>query len=327
MLLAAVAVIVGLVVLIWSADRFVDGAAATSSRLGLSPLLIGMLVIGFGTSAPELTVSALAAAQGNPGLALGNAYGSNIANIGLILGLVAIISPLAVSTSVIRRELPVLGVATLVSALMMLGGMIGRIEGTVLLAGLLGFIGFSIFNSRRSTVSGEEDSLATDTMTEIESHPMSLKTAVMWTLIGLVLLIASSRLLVWGAVEIAQGLGVSDLIIGLTVVAVGTSLPELASSLSALRRNEHDLVVGNVVGSNLFNTLGVVGVAAVVAPVEVGHEVLLRDWVVMAVMTVLMAVFALGRRGKQGHINRVEGAALLVMYIAYTTYMVSLVLT
>lgn len=315
MLLAAMAVIAGLVVLIWSADRFVDGAAATSARLGLSPLLIGMLVIGFGTSAPELTVSALAAAQGNPGLALGNAYGSNIANIGLILGLVAIVSPLAVSTSVIRRELPVLGVATLVSALMML------------LVALMGFIGFSIFNSRRSTASGEVDSLATDTMTEIESHPMSLKASLTWTLIGLVLLIASSRLLVWGAVEIAQGLGVSDLIIGLTVVAVGTSLPELASSLSALRRNEHDLVVGNVVGSNLFNTLGVVGLAAVIAPVEVGTEVLLRDWSVMTVMTVLMAVFALGWPSRAGRITRFDGMVFLAMYIAYTTYMVSLVLT
>nr|WP_300312587.1 calcium/sodium antiporter [Halomonas sp.] len=327
MLLAAMAVIAGLVVLIWSADRFVDGAAATSARLGLSPLLIGMLVIGFGTSAPELTVSALAAAQGNPGLALGNAYGSNIANIGLILGLVAIVSPLAVSTSVIRRELPVLGVATLVSALMMLGGMIGRVEGAVLLVALMGFIGFSIFNSRRSTASGEVDSLATDTMTEIESHPMSLKASLTWTLIGLVLLIASSRLLVWGAVEIAQGLGVSDLIIGLTVVAVGTSLPELASSLSALRRNEHDLVVGNVVGSNLFNTLGVVGLAAVIAPVEVGTEVLLRDWSVMTVMTVLMAVFALGWPSRAGRITRFDGMVFLAMYIAYTTYMVSLVLT
>lgn len=327
MLYPALAVIGGLILLVWSAERFVGGAAATSARLGLSPLLIGMLVIGFGTSAPELTVSALAAAQGNPGLALGNAYGSNIANIGLILGLVALISPLVVHTSVIRRELPVLGVATVVSALMMLGGVLERWEGVLLLLGLAAFMALSIISSIRSPKPAEEDALAGDTLAEIDAQGMTLKQGILWTLVGLVLLVVSSRILVWGAVDIAQALGVSDLIIGLTVVAVGTSLPELASSLSALRRNEHDLVLGNVVGSNLFNTLGVVGLASVISPIDVGHEVLIRDWTLMAAMTVLMAVFALGWKGRQGRINRLEGAALLAMFIGYTTYMVSLVVT
>lgn len=327
MLYPALAVIGGLILLVWSAERFVGGAAATSARLGLSPLLIGMLVIGFGTSAPELTVSALAAAQGNPGLALGNAYGSNIANIGLILGLVALISPLVVHTSVIRRELPVLGVATVVSALMMLGGVLERWEGGLLLLGLAAFMAFSIVSSIRSPKPAEEDALAGDTLSEIDAQGMTLKQGILWTVVGLVLLVVSSRILVWGAVDIAQALGVSDLIIGLTVVAVGTSLPELASSLSALRRNEHDLVLGNVVGSNLFNTLGVVGLASLISPIDVGHEVLFRDWTMMTAMTVLMAVFALGWKGRQGRINRLEGAALLAMFIGYTTYMVSLVVT
>ncbi|GEN22252.1 sodium:calcium antiporter [Halomonas cupida] len=327
MLYPALAVIGGLILLVWSAERFVGGAAATSARLGLSPLLIGMLVIGFGTSAPELTVSALAAAQGNPGLALGNAYGSNIANIGLILGLVALVSPLVVHTSVIRRELPVLGVATVVSALMMLGGVLERWEGGLLLLGLAAFMAFSIVSSIRSPKPAEEDALAGDTLSEIDAQGMTLKQGILWTVVGLVLLVVSSRILVWGAVDIAQALGVSDLIIGLTVVAVGTSLPELASSLSALRRNEHDLVLGNVVGSNLFNTLGVVGLASLISPIDVGHEVLFRDWTMMTAMTVLMAVFALGWKGRQGRINRLEGAALLAMFIGYTTYMVSLVVT
>ncbi|WP_417330200.1 calcium/sodium antiporter [Halomonas cupida] len=327
MLYPALAVIGGLILLVWSAERFVGGAAATSARLGLSPLLIGMLVIGFGTSAPELTVSALAAAQGNPGLALGNAYGSNIANIGLILGLVALISPLVVHTSVIRRELPVLGVATVVSALMMLGGVLERWEGGLLLLGLAAFMAFSIVSSIGSPKPAEEDALAGDTLSEIDAQGMTLKQGILWTVVGLVLLVVSSRILVWGAVDIAQALGVSDLIIGLTVVAVGTSLPELASSLSALRRNEHDLVLGNVVGSNLFNTLGVVGLASLISPIDVGHEVLFRDWTMMTAMTVLMAVFALGWKGRQGRINRLEGAALLAMFIGYTTYMVSLVVT
>ena len=323
MILPAVAVVAGLVLLVWSAERFVGGAAATSARFGISPLLIGMLVIGFGTSAPELVVSALAAGQGNPGLALGNAYGSNIANIGLILGLVALISPLAVNSAVVRRELPLLGGATLLSALLMWGGVVGRPGGTLLLVLLAAFIGSSIFRARRDGA----DPLATDTAESLAEHSMSMSAGLAWTGIGLVLLVISSRILVWGAVAIAQGFGVSDLIIGLTVVAVGTSLPELASSVSALRRGEHDLVLGNVVGSNLFNTLGVVGLAAVIQPIQVGTEVLLRDWSLMAAMTLLLAVFALGWRGREGRINRLEGAVLLIMYLTYTAWLVRLVLS
>ncbi|KJZ07262.1 MULTISPECIES: calcium/sodium antiporter [unclassified Halomonas] len=326
MLLPVLAVLGGLVVLVWSAERFVEGAAATAARLGLSPLLVGMLVIGFGTSAPELTVSALSAAQGNPGLALGNAYGSNIANIGLILGLVALISPLAVHSSVIRRELPVLGAATLVSALMMWGGLISRLEGALLLLALLVFMVASVIQSRREEAAARADALATDTVQELDAHPMSLGKGIFLTLLGLALLVVSSRLLVWGAVDIAQGLGVSDVIIGLTVVAIGTSLPELASSISALRRKEHDLVLGNVVGSNLFNTLGVVGLAAVIAPIEAEREVLMRDWSLMTAMTLMMAVFALGWKGRAGRINRFEGGVLVAVYLAYTAYLVSLVL-
>ncbi|RCV86488.1 calcium/sodium antiporter [Billgrantia montanilacus] len=321
MLLPAFAVIGGLVLLVWSAERFVEGAAASSRRLGVSPLLIGMLVLGFGTSAPELMVSALAAGQGNPGLALGNAYGSNIANIGLILGLVALASPLSVHSGVIRRELPLLGGVTLLSALLMWGGVIGRMEGSLLLALLAAFILFSILQARRIG----PDALAAETEESLAVKPMSLKAGLVWTLVGLLLLIVSSRILVWGAVAIAQGFGVSDLIIGLTVVAVGTSLPELAASVSALRRGEHDLVLGNVVGSNLFNTLGVVGLAAVIRPIEVGSEVLLRDWSLMAVMTALMVVFAMGWRGRPGRINRLEGAVLLTLFLGYMLFMVRLV--
>ncbi|RTR06355.1 calcium/sodium antiporter [Halomonas nitroreducens] len=321
MMLPALAVVAGLILLVWSAERFIDGAAATSARLGLSPLLIGMLVIGFGTSAPELVVSAIAAGQGNPGLALGNAYGSNIANIGLILGVVALISPLAVHSGVIRRELPVLGGATLLSALLLLGGGIARLEGVLLLVLLGAFMAISVVKGLRDG----SDPLSADTETDLAAHPMSLRASLAWTAIGLVLLVASSRLLVWGAVAIAQSFGVSDLIIGLTVVAVGTSLPELASSLSALRRGEHDLVLGNVVGSNLFNTLGVVGLAAVIAPIDAGREVLLRDWSLMTAMTVLMVVFAMGWQGRAGRINRLEGGTLLAMYVGYIGFMISLV--
>lgn len=323
MLLAYIAVLVGLALLIWSAEKFIDGAAATSRWLGLSPLLIGMLVIGFGTSAPEMTVSVLAAMQGNPGLAVGNAYGSNIANIGLVLGFVALIAPLAVHSDVIRKEMPLLVAVMLLTGFMLFDGWISRWEAVVLLVALVLFIGVSIVRSRGQA----DDPLVDEVAQSLDSKPMTRGKALIWTLVGLVLLIVSSRLLVWGAVEIAVGFGVSDLIIGLTVVAIGTSLPELASSISALRRKEHDMVLGNVVGSNLFNSLAVVGLAGVIHPIEAGREVLVRDWSVMTCMTLLMVLFAFSWRGRPRRINRVEGGILLALFLAYTGYMVSIVVT
>ena len=319
MLLAIGAVVLGLVLLVWSADRFVDGAAATAGHLGLPSLLIGILVIGFGTSAPEMMVSALAAWQGNPGLALGNAYGSNITNIGLILGLVALLSPLTVHSQVIRQELPLLGGATLISGWLLLDAQVTRLDGWLLLVLLVGVMGFSIWRAR----SGATDALMVGTESSLAEHPMTLRAGILWTLAGLVVLIASSRLLVWGAVQIAQAFGVSDLVIGLTVVAVGTSLPELASSISALRKNEHDLVLGNVVGSNLFNSLAVVGLAGVITPIDAERAVILRDWPVMAVLTLVVLIFGIGWRGRQGRINRFEGGALLLVYLAYNAYLIS----
>ncbi|WP_083627764.1 calcium/sodium antiporter [Salinicola sp. MH3R3-1] len=315
--MALAAIVLGLGVLVWSADRFVDGASATARHLGLSPLLIGMLVIGFGTSAPELMVSALAAVQGNPGLALGNAYGSNITNIALIVGLVALLSPLAVHSQIIRQELPVLGVMTLISLWCLHDGVISRIDAIVLLALLFGFLGYSIWRSQRPG----KDALQTDMEADATGQDMSLKQGVIWTLIGLALLIVSSRFLVWGAVTIAEAFGVSDLVIGLTVVAIGTSLPELASSISAVRKGQHDLVLGNVVGSNLFNTLAVVGLAGVIRPIDVDPAVVVRDWPVMAALTVALLVFGIGLKG-QGRINRLEGGALLASFIGYTSWLV-----
>ncbi|XGA81693.1 calcium/sodium antiporter [Halomonas sp. CH40] len=321
MLMPLLAVLVGLVLLIWSAEKFIDGAAATSRWLGLSPLLIGMLVIGFGTSAPEMMVSVLAAIQGSPGLAVGNAYGSNIVNIGLVLGVVALLSPLAVDSSVVRREMPVLLAVTLLTGWMLLDGWISRWEAVFLLAALVLLITISIIYSRSS----QDDAFVEEVSATLENQSMSRGKALMWTLVGLTLLIISSRLLVWGAIDIAVAFGVSELIIGLTVVAIGTSLPELASSISALRRKEHEMVLGNVVGSNLFNTLGVVGLAGVIVPIETGSEVLTRDWLVMLVMTVLMMVFAFSWRGRTRRINRWEGGFLLLMFVAYTLYMISVV--
>jgi cation:H+ antiporter len=316
MLLATLALVGGLALLVWSADRFVDGAAATARYAGMPPLLIGMVVVGFGTSAPEMVVSALAAMDGKPALALGNAYGSNITNIALILGVVALLSPIAVHSQVIRKELPILGAITLLSAVLLFDNHLGRMDAFILLAVFAGLMTWTIVQGMRD----HNDALGGEMEMELQLHAMSQKAALFWLFLGLILLIASSRLLVWGAVTIAQSLGVSELIIGLTVVAVGTSLPELASSIIAVRKKEHDIALGNIIGSNMFNTLAVVGIAAAIHPLDVPPEVLTRDWMLMTALTISLFVMGYRSRG-QGRINRIEGALLLTVFILYTTWL------
>jgi cation:H+ antiporter len=313
-----VAILAGLAALIWSADRFVLGAASLAQRLGMPSLLIGMLVIGFGTSAPEMIVSALASLQGNPGLALGNAYGSNIVNIALILGVTALISPILVNSSVVRRELPVLGAVTVLSVALLWDLELSRLDGIVLLAAFAGLVAWSIREARMS----RGDALAVETEADMDIHPLSRNAAIGWTVGGLLVLIVSSRALVWGAVELARSFGVSDLVIGLTVVAIGTSLPELASSIAALRRKEHDIALGNVVGSNLFNTLAVVGISGVIMPFAAPSEILTRDLPVMSALTFALVVMCYGF-GRRGRVNRIEGGVLLAAFALYTGHLVT----
>ena len=314
MLLPIFAIIGGLLLLIWSADRFVDGAAATARHFGMPQLLIGIVIIGFGTSAPEMIVSALSALNGNPGIALGNAYGSNITNIGLILGLTALVLPLAVNSQVLKQELPVLIFVTALSAFLIMDGDVLRLDAWILLGIFFIYMGWTIWTG----LSNRDDSLVHDVKEELqEQEYMSLAKALMWVVIGLALLMGSSQLLVWGA-EIAHYFGVSDLVVGLTIVAVGTSLPELASSIAAARKNEVDLAVGNIIGSNLFNTLAVVGLAGAIAPMQIEQEVFTRDMPVMSVLTVLLLVFGFG---KKGQINRIKGLILLLAYIGYNFYL------
>ncbi len=320
MLIPVLAVIAGLVILVWSADQFVDGAASTARHFGMPPLLIGMVIVGFGTSAPEMVVSALAASQGNPGIALGNAYGSNITNIALVLGVTALISPIAVHSKVLRKELPILIILTALAAFQLWDGNVSRTDAWVLLAVFTALMGWTI----RQGLHNKEDVLGSEVAEELAISAMPLRQALLRLTGGLIVLVASSRLLVWGAVDIAQGLGVSDLIIGLTIIAVGTSLPELASSLIATRKGEHDIALGNVLGSNIFNTLAVVGIAGAIHPMGVGPEVLTRDVLVMAGLTLSLFVFCYGFRGP-GRINRFEGAILLACYIGYNSYLATTV--
>ncbi|ALS99518.1 calcium/sodium antiporter [Lacimicrobium alkaliphilum] len=316
MLLPLLAVIAGLVLLVYSADKFVEGASATAKHAGMPSLLIGIVIIGFGTSAPEMVVSAMAAADGNPSLALGNAYGSNITNIALILGITALISPIAVQSQIIRKELPLLLAVTLLAGWQLYDGFLSGLDAVVLLLVLFALMGWSV----RQGLSQRQDILSAEVDSELAIRPMPLRNAILWLVVGLILLVISSRILVWGAVSIAQTLGVSDLIIGLTIVAIGTSLPELASSVMAAKKGEHDLALGNILGSNLFNTLAVVGIAAGIHPLQVEPDVLQRDWLLMLGLTVGLLIMGIGLKG-QGRINRFEGLLLLLVYIGYTGYL------
>lgn len=321
MISGMIALVAGLLLLIWSADRFVEGTAATARHAGMPPLMIGMVIVGFGTSTPELLVSALSAAQGNPGLAVGNAYGSNIANIALILGLTALINPISFHSHALRKELPILTLVTLLGAYLLWDLELTRMDAGALLAVFSILMTWTIAQGFRN----RGDSLNAEVERDLRSREMPMKRAVFWLVAGLVLLILSSRILVWGAVEVAHWFGISDLIIGLTVVAVGTSLPELASSLVASRRGEHDLVLGNVLGSNLFNTLAVVGIAGAIHPLPIPPEVLLRDTVIMGALTLSLFFIGYGFR-RPGRINRWEGALLLSVYVSYMGWLTASVL-
>jgi cation:H+ antiporter len=305
--------IVGLVLLILSAERFVFGASVLARNLRVSPLLVGVIIVGFGTSMPEVLVSAIAAWQGNPGLAIGNAIGSNIANIALILGIAAVVRPLAVRSTVLRRELPILLAAMLTGWVLLSNGRIDRSDGVLLLVAFAGMMYWMVSVARSARLEGLEVSSCP---AQLSDAPESSGRAVLWVVVGLAVLLASSRLLVWAAVDLAQTLGVDDLIVGLTIVAVGTSLPELASAVAAVLKREDDLVIGNIVGSNTFNTLVVLGVPGIVAPGAFAPEVLTRDVPFMVLLTVALFAMAYGP-ASGGRVNRLEGGVLLGSFLLY----------
>jgi len=320
-------IIFGLILLVWSADRFVDGAAAAAKKLGMPPLLIGMVIVGFGTSAPEMLVSATSALGGNAGIALGNAYGSNIANIALILGVTALISPIIIGKGIIRKELPILTLVTLISIALLWDGDVTRIDAIILIAVFTAFMIYAIGSSIRSSKasSSKGDSLQTAGASELDTIPdMSVGKACFWLILGLALLIVSSQMLVTGAVDVAKHYGVSDIIIGLTIVALGTSLPELASSVSAARKGQNDIALGNVLGSNIFNTLAVVGIAGCISPLEIDDSLIFRDIPIMLALTLLLFFFAWSRKGKTAGISRLSGAALIAVYLSYSAYLIAI---
>ncbi|MEX1212465.1 MAG: calcium/sodium antiporter [Balneolaceae bacterium] len=319
MLYPLIALLFGLFLLIWSADRFVEASAATVRHFGMPPLVIGMVVIGFGTSAPEMVVSAISSLEGNPGIALGNAYGSNISNIALILGITALMIPVRVHSRVLRRELPILIGVTALAAWQVWDGEITRADAVVLMILFAGLMGWSVWQGYTQ----DEDPFSEDIDEMVDESKLSLKQSLIRLVLGLLVLIASSRLLVWGAVDLALMLGIHEMVIGLTVVAIGTSLPELASTLAAVKKGEHDMALGNIIGSNLFNTLAVVGIAGMIHPMTVEPEVFSRDMLVMAGLTVILFVMGFSQKGiGKGRVNRFEGGLLIASFLAYTIYLV-----
>lgn len=312
MILSILAIVVGLILLVYGADRFVYGAAGTADAMGVSPLIIGLTVVGFGTSAPEMLVSGTAAYQGNPGLGFGNAIGSNITNIALVLGVTALIMPLSVASQTLKREFPVLIIVSLATFWLVFDGHISRIDSSILLLGMLGIL---LLLGYLATHNSTADPLVEEFNEEIP-HGVSIKKGLSWLFVGLVLLIVSSKILVWGAVNIAQAFGVSDLIIGLTIIAIGTSLPELAASIMSAIKKEHDLIIGNIIGSNMFNLLAVIGIAGMITPGEFPQEALDRDMPIMLGLTLVLFAMAFSWR-KAAHINRYEGGILLAAFVGY----------
>ncbi|MBB3329988.1 cation:H+ antiporter [Halomonas campaniensis] len=307
MLVPLIVVLLGLVALLWSAERFVGAAAATAHRAGMSTLLVGMTIVALGTSAPEIVVSVMASLDGIPDLAIGNALGSNIANIGLVLGVTALVAPIPVRFSLVRRELPLLLGATGLAGYALANGVLGRFDALFLLL-LLVFSLWWLF--RADTPDAPEAGAEVGTIPD-----MRLARALLWLVATLAVMVAGSRALVWGASELARGLGVSELAIGLSVVAIGTSLPELAACVASALKRHHDIAIGNVIGSNLFNLLAVLPVPGLLAPGVTDPASASRDYPVMLLLTLALGMLLLWYR--RGRLGRLPGMLLLLAYLGY----------
>ncbi|MFP4138682.1 MAG: calcium/sodium antiporter [Halomonas sp.] len=309
MLLPLIAVALGLLALLWSADLFVGAAAATARRAGMSTLLVGMTIVALGTSAPEVVVSLMASLDGIPDLAIGNALGSNVANIGLVLGITALVVPIPVRFSMVRRELPLLLGATGLAGYALANDHLGRLDALLLIA----LLAFSLWWLFRADSPDVEEEMAG------EIPDLALGRALGLLLITLAVMVAGSRGLVWGASELARAAGVSELVIGLTIVAIGTSLPELVACVASALRRHHDLAIGNVIGSNLFNLLAVLPLPGLIAPGVVDGAAGERDYPVMLALTLALGALLLWHR--RGRLGRLPGALLAAAYFAYLAWL------
>jgi cation:H+ antiporter len=311
MLVSCLFVLIGLALLIYGADMFINGASSIARQLGMPPLIIGLTIVGFATSAPEILVGTVSALQDKTAIAIGNALGSNIANIGLVLGISVLVLPITVASGTIKREYGLMCIALILALLLMLDGHLSRIDGVILLVALIGSLGWIVWIAKKSSVN---DPLIGEFEQEL-SQADPTKLAVIKLLIGLILLVSGAELLVRGAVFIAESYGVSDLVIGLTIVAIGTSLPELAASIASIIKKEADIAIGNIIGSNMFNILAVLGIPALINPDYFASEVLTRDYPAMVGLSLLLgAMIFVSSKGK---LVRTEGAVLLLCFMGY----------
>ena len=305
MLISVVSLLIGFTLLVWSADAFTDNGARIARIFNISPLIIGLLIFGFGTSAPEMLVSGLAAYDGHPELSIGNAFGSNIFNIGLVLAVAAIIHPVIVEKNVLKKEWLFLFLSTLVIGFLLMDGFLSFVDGSILLILLLLFL-YYVFNESK-----KDNNLENEVSEDINKDQSKGKTWLL-LIISLVILVSSARVVVWGGTNLALAFGVSDLIIGLTVVALGTSLPELAVAISSALKKQHQMIIGNIIGSNLFNSLGVLAIPGLILPFQIPSEVMSRDYIYMLIFTLLILIFSLKLR-----INRFGGLILLTILASY----------
>ena len=315
MLISAAAVLIGLLLLFWGADRLVVGAGATARNLGVPPILIGLVIVGFATSAPEMLISAVASMDNAPALAVGNALGSNIANLGLVLGIAILICPITVQSETLRREFPAVLAATVLAILLFLDNQISRLDAVVLLLALGTLTVWIIIVGSRSSVF---DPIRADSEAEFRGD-MPAGKATFWLVIGLVTLLGGAELMVNGGIDVARRIGVSELVVGVTVVAVGTSLPELAVAIAGSLKGESDLVLGNVLGSNIFNLLAVIGIAGAIRPHHFDDGVLTLHFAVMSILTLGVFLLAYNRRSRV-QLTRSSGGVLLATFLIYQVF-------
>ncbi len=309
--------LIGLILLVYSADKFVMGAAATASYLGVSSMVVGLIIIGFGTSAPEMVVSAIAALNGNPGLGLGNAVGSNITNIALVLGVGIIVSPLLISSNTVKREMPILLFVTLFVLLLMWDGEQSRTDGIILIASMFSL---TLWMAWVGLKQSKNDILKDEIEAEMR-HDISKKAAWLWLIFGMIMLPVASSILVNGATTIAIKMGMSPVTIGLTIVALGTSLPELSATIACMKKQEHDLALGNIVGSNMFNLLGVLGISASIKSYEIPEDFLSTDYLVMLDLTLALLIFSLLYVVRKKPIPRFVGYLFVASYFIYMVWL------
>ncbi|WP_206485187.1 calcium/sodium antiporter [Thalassotalea sp. G2M2-11] len=317
MLVQIIILLISLVTLVWSADKFVFGASSLARNVGIPPMIIGLTIVAMGSSAPEMMIAATASLNDNPNTAIGNAIGSNITNIALVLGITAILHPLSVSSSTVKREIPLILAITALAYWMLSDHHFSFIEGLILIIGFFAYIiTLLVITLKRSKEDTFDDAMLIEAEQEIPEG-VETPTALIWLTVGMILLPLSAHYLVDASVFIAKAFGISDLVIGLTVIAIGTSLPELAASLMSIVKKEDDLALGNIIGSNIFNILAVLSLAGLIAPGEIDNNASLRDAPYMLGVTLLLFILCFSRHFGNFRITRFKGILLLITFVAY----------